>query len=117
MNSSGNNFYFLALSEKIFYEWLKLNQLLFSGIKTATKQIHSFIESEISAGIPPERILLGGFSQGGGLALYSSLTYPQKLAGVVGLSCWLPLNKTFPASKKVSDQLPVSLKQNIIYDI
>lgn len=80
-----------------------------AGIKAAVKQIHSLIDSEVSAGIAPERILLGGFSQGGGLALYSSLTYPKKMAGVVGLSCWLPLFKSFPASKKVSDDLPVSV--------
>lgn len=52
--------------------------------------------------------MLGGFSQGGALALYSTVTYPQKLAGVVGLSCWMPLFKTFPGTKKSSDQLPVS---------
>lgn len=82
-----------------------------SGIKAAAKQIHSLIDSEVSSGIPAERIVLGGFSQGGGLALYSSLTYPKKIAGVVGLSCWLPLNKSFPASKKVSDELPTLLCQ------
>lgn len=81
---------------------------MFSGIKTAAKQIHSLIDAEVSAGIPPNRIVLGGFSQGGGLALYSSLTYPQKLAAVVGLSCWLPLYKSFPTAKKVTDDLPVS---------
>ncbi|MEE6484403.1 hypothetical protein FKM82_013859 [Ascaphus truei] len=34
--------------------------------------------------------------QGGALSLYTALTCQQKLAGVVGLSCWLPLHKTFP---------------------
>lgn len=84
------------------------NSIVISGIKAAAKQIHSLIDSEVSSGIPAERIVLGGFSQGGGLALYSSLTYPKKIAGVVGLSCWLPLNKSFPASKKISEELPVS---------
>ncbi|CAH1155623.1 unnamed protein product [Phaedon cochleariae] len=77
------------------------------GIKSATKQIHGMVDNEISAGISPDRILLGGFSQGGALALYSALTYPQKLAGVVALSCWLPLYKTFPAVKKTHDSLPI----------
>ncbi|KAJ8924544.1 hypothetical protein NQ315_000692 [Exocentrus adspersus] len=77
------------------------------GIKSATKQIHTLIENEVSAGISPERILVGGFSQGGALALYSALTYPQKLAGVVALSAWLPLGKSFPVSKKTSDTLPI----------
>lgn len=50
------------------------------------------INNEIRAGIPADRIILGGFSQGGALALYSALTYPEKLGGVIGLSCWLPLH-------------------------
>ncbi|KAJ8932244.1 hypothetical protein NQ318_023151 [Aromia moschata] len=50
---------------------------------------------------------MSGFSQGGALALYSALTFPQKLAGVVGLSCWIPLNSSFPAAKKTPDTLPI----------
>ena len=70
-----------------------------AGIKEAATQIHGMINNEIRAGIPADRIILGGFSQGGALALYSAMTYPEKLAGVIGLSCWLPLHSTFPASK------------------
>ncbi|XP_050499275.1 acyl-protein thioesterase 1 [Diabrotica virgifera virgifera] len=77
------------------------------GIKAATKQIHSLIETEVNAGISVDRIILGGFSQGGALALYSALTYPKKIAGVAALSCWLPLNKSFPAAKKTEDTLPI----------
>jgi len=33
---------------------------------------------------------LGGFSQGGALALYAGLTYPRPLAGILAFSCWLP---------------------------
>ena len=39
---------------------------------------------------------LGGFSQGGALALYVSLTCGKPLGGVVALSCWLPLHKQVP---------------------
>lgn len=68
------------------------------GIKRAAQKIHGIIDKEVSAGIPSDRIVIGGFSQGGALALYSALTYPKKLAGVVALSCWLPLHKNFPAA-------------------
>jgi lysophospholipase II len=61
------------------------------GIKAAANSVHGMINNEINAGIPAERIILGGFSQGGALALYSALTYPKRLGGVIGLSCWLPL--------------------------
>ncbi|CAH0546431.1 unnamed protein product [Brassicogethes aeneus] len=77
------------------------------GIRSATKQIHGLIENEIKAGIAANRIVLGGFSQGGALALYSALCFPQKLAGVVALSCWLPLRKSFPGAMKTSNELSV----------
>lgn len=86
-----------------------LNKDIFlsTGIKNATKQVHNMIEDEIKAGIQADRIIIGGFSQGGALALYSALTFPQKLAGVVALSCWLPLRKSFPGVMKTSKDLQV----------
>ncbi|XP_018336018.1 acyl-protein thioesterase 1 [Agrilus planipennis] len=77
------------------------------GIRQAASNIHAMIENEVKGGIPADRILLGGFSQGGGLALYSALTYPSKLAGVIALSCWLPLRKTFPAEQRCPPEIPV----------
>jgi len=71
--------------------------------------VHKLIDDEIQLGIPSSRIVVGGFSQGGGLALYSGLTYPKPLAGIVALSTWLPggpLRSEFPA---VSDVVPLPL--------
>ncbi|XP_039610450.1 acyl-protein thioesterase 1 isoform X2 [Polypterus senegalus] len=67
-----------------------------SGIKKAAETIKALIDQEVKNGIPSHRIVLGGFSQGGALSLYTALTTQQKLAGVVSLSCWLPLRSTFP---------------------
>lgn len=80
-----------------------------AGIKEAAHTVHGMINNEIRAGIPADRIILGGFSQGGALALYSALTYPEKLAGVIGLSCWLPLHSSFPAAKVCPDTVPGEL--------
>lgn len=77
------------------------------GIRSARDNIHGMINKELSAGIPANRIVLGGFSQGGALALYSALTFEQPLAGVVALSCWLPLHKQFPSAKISSDEVPI----------
>ena len=79
------------------------------GIRKAALGVHELINNEVADGIELNRIMLGGFSQGGALALYSALTYPKKLAGVMALSCWLPLHKSFPAS--------VSLKKNIFFHL
>ncbi|XP_074790699.1 acyl-protein thioesterase 2 isoform X1 [Natator depressus] len=67
-----------------------------AGIKKASENLKAVIEHEIKNGIPPNRIILGGFSQGGALSLYTALTSQYQLAGIVALSCWLPLHKAFP---------------------
>ncbi|XP_038613789.1 acyl-protein thioesterase 2 isoform X1 [Tachyglossus aculeatus] len=67
-----------------------------AGIKKAAENIKALIEHEVKSGIPPDRIVLGGFSQGGALSLYTALTCPHQLAGIVALSCWLPLHRAFP---------------------
>lgn len=59
------------------------------SILEAQTYVHSLIQNEISAGIPADRIIVGGFSQGGALSIFSGLTAPVKLAGIVGLSSWL----------------------------
>lgn len=65
------------------------------GIKRARDLIHAMLAKEEEAGIPANRIVLGGFSQGGALALYSALTYPRPLAGIIAFSCWLPIATEF----------------------
>ncbi|XP_061121953.1 acyl-protein thioesterase 1-like isoform X2 [Syngnathus typhle] len=67
-----------------------------AGIKRASDNLKAMIDQEVKNGIPSHRIILGGFSQGGALSLYTALTSQQKLAGVVALSCWLPLRNAFP---------------------
>jgi len=78
-----------------------------TGIKAARELVHGIIQKEIAAGIPASRIVLGGFSQGGGLALYSALTHSPALGGVVALSCWLPLRGEFPAAASDTTNTPV----------
>lgn len=52
--------------------------------------------SQVKAGIPARRIVLGGFSQGGAVALYTALTSKLQLAGILALSTWLPISKSIP---------------------
>jgi predicted esterase len=54
--------------------------------------INNLIKAEIEKGISPARIVLGGFSQGGAISLFTGITNAQKLAGVFGLSCYLLLS-------------------------
>ena len=58
-------------------------------------QLNQLISAEVDAGIPADRIVLGGFSQGAAMSLLTGLTTERKLGGVVVLSGWLPLKDKF----------------------
>lgn len=62
-----------------------------AGVLKSAEQINRLISAEVESGTPPNRIVLGGFSQGGVIALVTGLTGERKLAGLMGLSTWLPL--------------------------
>lgn len=93
--------------------WFDIMSLNFSGkedekgIKDGAVQIRSIIEEEAKLGIPSDRIVLGGFSQGGALALYTALTMEKPLAGILALSSWLPLHKSFPQAVKGNKDVPI----------
>ena len=59
------------------------------GARRSAAQVEALIEREIANGIPAERIVLAGFSQGGAIALHLGLRYPRKLAGIMALSTYL----------------------------
>lgn len=61
------------------------------GIRKSIDDVNALIEHEIARGIPAENIFLIGFSQGSAMALATGLRYPKKLAGIVGLSGYLPI--------------------------
>lgn len=61
-----------------------------AGIYQSEKLLGRLIEREMVKGIPSEQILLAGFSQGGVIALHAGLRCPYKLAGIIGLSTYLP---------------------------
>src|ERR1700761_7510084 len=61
------------------------------GILRSRTVFTKLITDEIDAGIPSNRIILGGFSQGGAMSLFTGVTTPHKLGGIFGLSCYLVL--------------------------
>ncbi len=62
-----------------------------SGVRASQKRIEDLIEREQQRGIPASKLVLAGFSQGGAIALHTGLRFSSKLAGVMALSCYLPL--------------------------
>jgi len=64
------------------------------GLRESFAQVHALIDREVARGMPAQRIVLAGFSQGCAIALGAGLRYGQRLAGLVGLSGYLPLADT-----------------------
>lgn len=64
-----------------------------AGLEESVQRAYACLDQEIARGVRAERIVLAGFSQGGAVALTAGLRYPQRLAGVLALSTYLP----FPA--------------------
>ncbi len=67
------------------------------GIRAAAAGLRALVERENARGIASARIVVAGFSQGGALALYAGLREPERLAGVVALSSYLPLARKLVA--------------------
>jgi phospholipase/carboxylesterase len=61
------------------------------GLRASQREVDALIEAEKARGIPASRIVLAGFSQGCAMALLTGLRHPERLAGIVGLSGYLPL--------------------------
>jgi len=62
-----------------------------AGVHESQEQIHALIEREGKRGVAVGKIVLAGFSQGGAVALHTGLRYPDRLAGIMALSTYLPL--------------------------
>ena len=61
------------------------------GLRQSQERVHQLIEREHARGSAYERIVLAGFSQGCAMTLMAGLRFPHRLAGLVGLSGYLPL--------------------------
>ena len=79
-----------------------------AGIQDSERRLRDLIEAENQRGVPCKRIVLAGFSQGGAVALYTGLRYPQPLAGLMGLSAYLPLHQTLDkADRQPNAAIPI----------
>ncbi len=79
-----------------------------AGIRASAVAVTALIDREVERGIPTERIVLAGFSQGGAVALHTALREPRALGGVMALSTYLPLAGLVAAERSsVNAGLPI----------
>ena len=79
-----------------------------AGVDASVLQVEALIAREEQRGIPASRILLAGFSQGGAIALACALRRTTPLAGIVGLSTYLPM-----PGRLVAEATPASRTQPV----
>ena len=76
----------------------------------------NYIDAEMASGIPADKIILAGFSQGGAIALYAGLRYPEKLAGLLALSAYLPLPERLTSESSEANRAVDIMIAHGIYD-
>lgn len=87
------------------------------GLEQSASDVRTLIEQLVQSGIASQRIILAGFSQGGAQCLYTGLSCDYRLAGILAISCWLPLHEKFPVYARRADRsLPILLLHGM-YDV
>ncbi len=78
------------------------------GILRSAELIRELIDEQIQQGISRDKIILAGFSQGGAMALHIGLRESETLAGIMALSCYLPLANELPVPEAAThSELPI----------
>jgi phospholipase/carboxylesterase len=81
-----------------------------AGLRRSQAAIEALIANEKARGIAPDRIVVAGFSQGCAMALMTGLRHTERLAGIVGLSGYLPIAATTAAERHAANhETPVFL--------
>jgi phospholipase/carboxylesterase len=75
-----------------------------AGIRESVALLGRYIAAERAVGVASERIVIAGFSQGGAVALHAALRYPERLAGVLVLSAYLPLQASLAAELSTANR-------------
>ena len=89
-----------------------------AGIRASQALLEALIEAEKRRGIAAERIVIAGFSQGGAIALQTALRHSQRLAGVLALSTYLPLNDRLPGERSAANRdVPIFMAHGTYDDI
>ena len=79
-----------------------------TGIRSSQKLLEGLIDQQKAQGIAPSNILIAGFSQGGAIALQTGLRYPDRLAGIMALSTYLPMATALASESSAQNRnLPV----------
>ena len=88
------------------------NRADMAGVLESEIKVKALIQEQIDSGIPASNIVLAGFSQGGVVGLFTGLRYPEKLAGIMALSCYLPNADALPEQLSAANSNTAILQQH-----
>jgi phospholipase/carboxylesterase len=89
-----------------------------AGIRASQRKIEELISEEKEKGLPAAKIVMAGFSQGGAIALQTALRYPERLAGVLALSTYLPQAASLHSERSPANQgIPIFMAHGRYDDI
>ncbi len=108
-----------GMSMRAWYDILDIrpdnHQVDSRGIYASGEQVDRLIAAERAKGILPQHIMLAGFSQGGAIALHTGLRYPEKLAGIMALSTYMPTIDQLPQEgSEASKSTPIFMAHGIL---
>jgi len=85
-----------------------------AGVRASQSRLEALIAREKERGTSANRLLLAGFSQGGAIALHTGLRHRERLAGIMALSCYLPVAGTLAAEAHAANRgVPVFMAHGI----
>jgi phospholipase/carboxylesterase len=89
-----------------------------AGIRASQRLVEELIAEEKKKGLPAEKIVVAGFSQGGAIALQTALRYPERLAGVLALSTYLPRAASLQSERSPANEgIPIFMAHGRYDDI
>jgi phospholipase/carboxylesterase len=74
-----------------------------AGLAQSVERVNGYLRHEIERGVAASGIVLAGFSQGGAVALAAGLRFPERLAGILALSAYLPFAHTLAAERSIAN--------------
>ena len=89
-----------------------------AGIRASQRLLENLIAREGERAVAPGKIVLAGFSQGGAIVLQTALRHPERLAGVLALSTYLPLAATLESERAQANRdLPIFMAHGLYDDV
>jgi phospholipase/carboxylesterase len=89
-----------------------------AGVRASQKLLEELVAAEKKRGFKADQIVLAGFSQGGAIVLQTALRYPERLAGIMALSSYVPLAGTLEKEASAANKdIPIFMAHGQFDDL